>query len=96
MHVFTCWTKHGRSVSPSVQLIILEMVCFVFKNLDFIPPAVEGMLASEVTRLETESRDKSVQLRVSNLLQELPEIRQLRLQSIPSVRSQWFGGRLIR
>ena len=78
MQVFSCWKKHG-SVSLPGQLIVLSTARAVFNHLDSSACLVKQMFATEVMRLETESRDQSVQLIVSRLLHEFPEIRQLRL-----------------
>ena len=52
----------------------------VFKFLDTSAIRVKEMLAAEVTRLEAESRDKTVRHVVYGVLRECPEIRQLCLQ----------------
>ena len=76
MHLFTCWIQHS-SLSGAAQLIVVLTARAVFNDLDSSPRRVKQMFAAEVTRLETESCDKSVQRVASRLLRERPEIRQL-------------------
>ena len=76
MHLFTCWIEHS-SLSGAAQILLLGIASHIFEDLDFSAWHVKQMFAAEVMRLETESRDKSVQLAVSCLLHHFPDIPEL-------------------
>ena len=76
MHLFTCWIQHS-SLSGAAQIAMLGVASDIFKHLDSSAWRVKQMFAAEVVRLETESRDKCVQLAASRLLYEFPEIPEL-------------------
>ena len=77
----TCWKEHS-ALSSHMQLLMLSIAQGVFNHLDWGELRVKQTFAAEVMRLETESRRQTVQMAVSELLRDFPEIRQLWLQSI--------------
>ena len=82
MRLFICWKEH-RAVPPPAQILVLSTARGVFKHLDSSAWRAKQMFAAEVTRLETESRDKHVPLLASRLSHEYPEIPELCLQFSP-------------
>ena len=76
MQLFTCWIGH-RSGSPPAELIVLLAAGAVFQELDSSAWRAKQMFAAEITRLETESCDKGVQLIASSLYHRFPDIAEL-------------------
>ena len=75
-HLLACWIEHS-ALAPKMQVAMLGITDCVFRYLDWGALHLKQMLAAEVMRLEAESDDKSVQLSVSEISKEFPEIRAL-------------------
>ena len=77
-HLFECWIRH-MSFSSCTEILLLSVADGVFDCLDWGALRVKQMFAAEVKRLDAESDQKrpSVQLAVSQLLIDFPEIRHL-------------------